>query len=129
MFNKLNNWLSSAGAVRLAMVGYAILPPAAYVYGGVIFPWYLWPSAVVAFALVSGMVVESRWKCIRLKSVIAMFAVLLLGLSAIRFAATANAGVQESIYRAGVGRFIASIAHTGDTLFLEPAGYIPFLPA
>ena len=37
-----------------------------------------------------------------------------------------NYGYQESGFRASVGKFIAEESSHDDTLFLEPAGYIPF---
>ena len=35
-------------------------------------------------------------------------------------------GTQERLYRGGIGERIRELAHTGDTLLLEPAGYVPF---
>jgi hypothetical protein len=37
-----------------------------------------------------------------------------------------NISEQENRYRASIGRFIKQISNPNDTLFLEPAGYIPF---
>ncbi len=35
-------------------------------------------------------------------------------------------GMKEYAYRGGIGQQLAGMAHENDTLFLEPAGYIPY---
>jgi hypothetical protein len=52
---------------------------------------------------------------------------LLLGLSYVyQIALWINWGAQEARYRSGIGHAIRGLANDASTLFLEPAGYIPF---
>ena len=44
----------------------------------------------------------------------------------LQFAISYSKGVQESGYRASVGKYIYTLAKDDDTLYLEPAGYIPY---
>jgi hypothetical protein len=111
-----------------AMIAAIVLVPAAYALGGVLFSWYVWPSAwlaqvLMAFALIRWAATvgppASRW-------VLAALGLGLVVLDLARLVVSYNVGAHEYRYRADVGRFIAGLARRGDTLFLEPAGYIPF---
>jgi hypothetical protein len=44
----------------------------------------------------------------------------------LQLARSYNWGVMEGVYRANIGTYIAGVSNPKDTLFLEPAGYIPF---
>lgn len=108
---------------RLIMALSALLVPAAYVYGGVLFVWYLWPFSVMAY-LVLADTVFSRFSP-GFKS-FAGIAVVLSVAGALNIVTHVNIGAQESGFRAFIGTDIKSRAAKEDTLFLEPAGYIPF---
>lgn len=110
-------------APRLIMASAALMVPAAYVYGGVIFFWYLWPFSVLASLVLID--VASRWLVTGVKTFIALGGVLVL-VGAFNIATHINIGAQESGFRAFIGTDIKNRAAPNDTLFLEPAGYIPF---
>lgn len=114
--------------LSVVLVAVAVAPPAAYAYGGVLAAWYLWPSAAVAYAVVLSWFVGMAWRWAPRRRRFALFALggALALAGAGRWALSVNTGFQESVYRTGVGRFIHSIAPPDATLFLEPAGYIPF---
>lgn len=115
-------------ATVLALIGGAYLVPVAYAAGGVIFPWYLWPSTLMAnlLALFAAFEIAARlarpYRRLAAMGIAGVLAAAALG----QWALSYNIGHQESEYRAGVGRYLFSIARPGDTLFLEPAGHIPF---
>jgi hypothetical protein len=113
----------------LALVCAAYAIPVAYAYGGVIFPWYLLPSAWIAQAIT--LFSFLRWtarhaSAIGLKLAYGFIGISVLFAMALRLAVSYNTGTQAYQYLASVGRHIASVASPSDTLFLEPAGYIPF---
>ena len=107
----------------LIMALAALMVPAAYVYGGVLFFWYLWPFSVLA-TLVLLDAVSARFE-LGLKSFISIAAILTL-VGAFNIATHINIGAQESGFRAFIGTDIKNRAAEDDTLFLEPAGYIPY---
>lgn len=112
----------------LALVCAAYGIPIAYAYGGVIFPWYLWPSAWIAHSITLFFLLRSV-SLIRISMRPALSAVIANGLfwcGLAQWMISYSIGIQEFQYRAEVGRYIASIARPTDTLFLEPAGFIPF---
>ena len=115
--------------IQAGMWAGIVLVPAAYAFGGVVFPWYVWPSqmlyqtALIASVLCLAMGATAAW--LR-RGVLSILLVGVLASAGLQWALSCNTGVQEGVYRASVGRFIASIAAPGDTLYLEPAGYIPF---
>ncbi|MBN2716600.1 MAG: hypothetical protein JXX14_12155 [Deltaproteobacteria bacterium] len=109
--------------------------PMAYAFTGAFFEWYFWPSQflfqslffVVAYYFVAHIAAAMRFGSRALKAI--LFTGLFTYLTAtviLQLTLSYSHGVQESEYRASVGRFIHSVAHPDDTLFLEPAGYIPF---
>ena len=51
---------------------------------------------------------------------------LVFVLFAVSAAIAINTGYQERVYYAEVGTRLGALASSSDTLFLEPAGYIPF---
>jgi|GEM_PF-3524250 len=110
------------------MVGAIWLPVIVFFVRGIVFPWYLWPSGFLYASLVWSFIVFLRSKVLAKHRVwpdgLILFAALVLALSQI--ALSFNNGLQESGYRASVGIYIRDKAEPQDTLFLEPAGYIPF---
>lgn len=125
-------WLMRQQAVTfrliLACLAAGTLIPAAYMAGGVIFPWYLWTSnwlcyVVVCFAIVKFIFASNP----RTRSLILAFlAVAWISLDGVQWLVSFNSGLQEFHYRADVGRWLRQTAQPRDTLELEPAGYIPF---
>jgi hypothetical protein len=105
------------------VVGFVLVFPLGYIYGGVIFPWYLWPSSVFAYYLLARLAQTATAGRAALQIVTAT---VVTGLSLVNLLLLTNAGYQEAQYRAEIGRFIAAEAEEEHTLFLEPAGYIPF---
>jgi hypothetical protein len=113
-------------ATALALIAFAL--PAAYAFGGVVHPWYLWPSAMAGwlavFAIVAGWV---RRHAGRAEHVAALATATVLAVFAAgQFAFASVWATEERLYRGGIGEHIRSIAGPHDTLLLEPAGYIPF---
>lgn len=103
--------------------------PTAYVLGGVIFPWYLWSSQFlftgVLLACVIYMITHMASQVIKKACWIGLFGVVLIMMS-LQMARSYNWGVMEGVYRANIGKYIAKESKITDTLFLEPAGYIPY---
>lgn len=112
-----------ARTTEALVVGLIFAFPMGYIIGGVIFPWYLWPSSVLAYFLFA-MVVERA--AAKHSFAIPGATALVTALSLFNLLLLTNYGAQEAGFRADVGRFIAAQADEADTLFLEPAGYIPY---
>jgi hypothetical protein len=112
----------------LAMLATGILIPLCYIAGGVIFPWYLWTSAwlLAAFPCYLFVVWVAALSPARRRAALAGMAAVLCILMGLQWLVSFNNGIEEYKYRAEIGRDIAAIAHPGDRLLLEPAGYIPF---
>jgi hypothetical protein len=122
---------SQYGARRVAVVALlliACVPPIAYAAGGKIYPWYLWPSqlavVVLLTALWAGWIARQSTplRTIGAYAGIAMMCFLATG----QWLLAVSWGTQERLYRGGIGERIRELSHTGDTLLLEPAGYVPF---
>ncbi|MGC2163676.1 MAG: hypothetical protein WA634_17340 [Silvibacterium sp.] len=125
-------WLARRQMVlfRLLLASFAagVLIPGAYILGGVIFPWYLWTSNWLCYALICFAVI---WVLFAIKprarvALIVLFTVVWVALDSAQWLVSCNIGLQEYHYRADVGRWLHQVAQPGDTLALEPAGYIPF---
>lgn len=111
----------------LSIISMAILIPAAYSFGRVVFPWYFWPATFFGYAIVCTLVVDwlsKRPKGYWLVSVIVGLAVV--GGMAAQWCYSYSWGMKEYVYRGEIGMRLAEMAHENDTLFLEPAGYIPY---
>ena len=104
------------------------LVPGAFSLGGVVFPWYLWPSKFLYQAVFVSVLVAIIWNQKSKLMAIARgaFVVLIATILMYQLLLSYNKGRQEMGFRASVGKYIASIAKPGDSLFLEPAGYIPY---
>ena len=102
--------------------------PVAYTVGGALAPWYFWPSAVAGWLLVVVGCVASirRQRGVRQQLACAAAATVLVSLVVGQWLYTASWGTQENLYRGGIGDEIRTLAASGDTLLLEPAGYVPF---
>lgn len=117
-----SQWRSAGQVLAIATV------PAAYGIGGVLFGWYLWPSWFLYQSLVVALVARAVTRLHKGRRAVATIGLVcsILALAGARVALAASKGFQESTFRASVGRYIADVADPADTLFLEPAGYIPF---
>jgi hypothetical protein len=128
-------WVASRpsrfGARRVAVTALlliALVPPIAYAASGVVYPWYLWPSQLaiglllIVFAI--GWIVRQQqpWRSVSAYAGIAVVALLAIG----QLVFAVSWGTQERLYRGGIGERIREISQPGDTLLLEPAGYVPF---
>jgi hypothetical protein len=112
-----------------SLLAITLIVPAAFAAGGVIFPWYTYPSnwiaeivvmsACISFALSRSSLLASRTAWVLIVTGIMTFALWQLMISFV-------IGTQEYHYRADVGRYLADVSHGKGTLLLEPAGYIPF---
>jgi hypothetical protein len=100
--------------------------PLAYAYGGVLFSWYLYPAnwiaTAVAIVVLVRIVTSSRFRA----AGIALLAVVWIGLGFMQWTKALAGSTQDYHYRGDIGRYIATISHGQGTLFLEPAGLIPY---
>jgi hypothetical protein len=101
----------------------------AYSFGSVVFPWYLWPSQILCASILLGGLISmigSMERATFRKMCWGFVALMVLSMMSLQLMRSYNWGVMESVYRASIGKYIAEASKEGDTLFLEPAGYIPF---
>ena len=119
---------SPTGRVMLTMLAVGILIPVCFAAGGVLFPWYLWTSTwlLTAFPLYLLVVWFAGFNPARQWVAFTATAALICVMMGFQWLVSYNTGKKEFQYRAGIGRDIAALAHPGDSLLLEPAGYIPF---
>jgi hypothetical protein len=100
--------------------------PLAYAYGGVIFAWYLYPAnwiaSAVAIAVLVRIVVRTRFRA----AAGALIAALWIALVFMQWSKALAASTQDYHYRGDIGRYLATISHGHGTVFLEPAGLIPY---
>jgi hypothetical protein len=115
-----------APVVTLALVAFG-LPPV-YALSGVVNPWHLWPSQLAVALLV--VVAYFGWldrQTVSMKRTTASLGFAVLGILVVaQWCFAVSWGTQERLYRGGIGERISSVSAHGDTLLLEPAGYIPF---
>ncbi len=116
------------GRIMITILACGILIPLCYVAGGVIFPWYLWTSAwlLSTFACYELLVWTDGLSPGRRRWVLTTTLSVWCMLMGVQWLFSYSKGMEEYQYRAGIGRTIASLARPGDSLLLEPAGYIPF---
>jgi hypothetical protein len=119
----------SARSTWAAVAASMLLIPAIYAVGGVLFPWYTWPCSWLsqsALVLVAALAYRrSNSRALR-RTTIAALAFLWISSGALRWSVSFNDGTQLYHYRADVGRWLHNQSVPTDTLFLEPAGYIPY---
>ena len=108
----------------IAVMAFAI--PLSYAYGGVIFDWYLFPANWLAMILIviTCVRVSSRSRYPQLAWT--LICILWIGLAMLQAARSLTEATQDFHYRADIGRYLQGVSHGQGTLFLEPAGYIPF---
>jgi hypothetical protein len=100
--------------------------PLAYAYGGVLFSWYLYPAnwiaASVTIVVLVRIISRSRFRAVGM----VLLAVICTGLMFMQWTKALAGSTQDYHYRGDIGRYLASISHGRGTLFLEPAGLIPY---
>jgi hypothetical protein len=125
-------WLARGQIItlRLLLACFAagVLIPGAYILGGVLFPWYFWTCTWLCFSLTCFVLVRATFAAGGRSRVFLLVALAIVWVSAdgAQWLISRNIGLQEYHYRAGVGRWLHTVARPTDTLELEPAGYIPF---
>ena len=102
-----------------------IFVPLSYVVAGHSFVWYFFPFSFLNFLFVGLLFVNSKFFK---RFFFNIFISTILFLSLFQFLVLKNIGFQENAYRSNVGQYIYDISEDrkNDTLFLEPAGYIPY---
>jgi len=117
---------SRPAVVALAVMAFAL--PVAYAIGGAVAPWYFWPSTAAGWLLVvvgcAALIREQRG--VRQQLACAAAAAVVVSLVVVQWFYAASWGTQENLYRGGIGDEIRTNSAPGDTLLLEPAGYVPF---
>jgi hypothetical protein len=122
-------WRNSALRAPLAaLLGVGLLMPLPYCWSGFLFLWYFHPSMIclAMLALLFLLRESGRLGPIWRPCVLPATAVLIACLSVGQWALSLSHGTVDYYFIAGVGRHLRSIAVQNDTLFLEPAGYIPY---
>ena len=115
--------------VLLGIVIATFAIPSFYVLGGVVFPWYLWPSQYLCTGLLLGVATSliSQLNSMRARKLLwSMVVGCVFIMMSFQLMRSYNWGIMEGVYRANIGTYIAGVSNAKDTLFLEPAGYIPF---
>ncbi len=118
-----DQWINACSFASLA-----ILIPIAYAFGGVIYQWYFWPSAILAAAFPLSLLAaawdsEKRgWPQAARAGVVVLFIAGIVAQLVFSYAW----GMKEFAYRGGIGTWLKENAAEDDRIFLEPAGYIPF---
>jgi hypothetical protein len=111
-----------------ALILIACIPPIAYAMGGLIYPWYLWPSqlaiSVLLISLGISWIARQRPPVRTIAQSVGIAMVMTLAAGQLVFAV--SWGTQERLYRGRIGERIQAISEASDTLLLEPAGYVPF---
>jgi hypothetical protein len=100
--------------------------PVAYAAGGVIFDWYFYPANWMAMSVIVAVAVRllaaSRYRTAGWL----LATVMWIGLAGLQWTRSLAASTQDFHYRGDIGRFLGEVSHGEGTLFLEPAGYIPY---
>jgi hypothetical protein len=103
-----------------------VLIPIAYAYGGVVFAWYLYPANWIATAVAIAVLVRGVLR-IRFRWVAMMLlAIVWIGLAFMQWAKALASSTEDYHYRGDIGRYLATVSRGRGTLFLEPAGVIPY---
>ncbi len=111
----------------LSVASMTFAVPVAYAFGGVLYQWYFWPSAIFGAAILLALLVERTAGKTTIARLLrwGLFLVLLAGILA-QLAFSYAWGVKEFAYRGGIGTWLKENAKPKDRILLEPAGYIPY---
>ena len=124
MINKYKDVGTNTKIFFLTISASIILLPLSYIFGGHVWDWYLYPYSFLSYVVLASFLISLKKK-ILIKKIIIFF---LLSVSLLQFAVLKNIGFQENSYRSVIGKDIYDLSNKPkqDTLFLEPAGYIPY---
>lgn len=111
------------GRVFWFLLGLAYGLPLVFCVGGVVFPWYLIPSAFFALVLAFWLLPERMYERPLL---VACTVAATLAVALAQLLLSFNTGTQEFSYRADIGRWLRTVSPPDAAMLLEPAGYIPF---
>ncbi|MCJ7644250.1 MAG: hypothetical protein MUP28_07210 [Candidatus Aminicenantes bacterium] len=114
------------GVIGPWLLGLAIVPPAFYAAAGAMFPWYFAPSVEIGLLLLCATILYGLTRCpLKLARALTVALVfIILTVSAGKWYLTATDFGPR--FLTGIGKYIAGVAKSRDTLLLEPAGFIPF---
>lgn len=111
----------------LSAASMALAVPVAYAFGGVLYQWYFWPSALIGACFPLALIVDwsagrAVWsRVLRWGTVMAVIAGVLA-----QMAFSYAWGTREFAYRGGIGIWLKEHAKPNSRMLLEPAGYIPY---
>jgi hypothetical protein len=103
-----------------------ILIPFAYAYGGVVFAWYLYPANWIATAVVIAVLVRGALRIRFRWTAVTLLAIVWIGLAFMQWTKAFTAATEDYHYRGDIGRYLGTVSRGRGTLFLEPAGLIPY---
>jgi hypothetical protein len=113
--------------IVLATLAFATIAiPLAYAYGGVLFSWYLYPANWIAAAVTIAVLVRMASRSRFPAAGMTLLAVVWIGLTFMQWTKALAGSTQDYHYRGDIGRYLATVSHGQGTLFLEPAGLIPY---
>tara|TARA_B100000401_G_C52814040_1_gene725731 strand:+ start:8147 stop:9721 length:1575 start_codon:yes stop_codon:yes gene_type:complete len=115
---KISHKESLLFAISISVIGI----PAAYIISGQIWDWYFMPLSFFSYFILSCFL----YKFVKNFIIEKLLLIIFLFLVSTNFLIKYNVSFQEHQYRSSVGKLIKSISKKSDTLFLEPAGFIPF---
>ncbi len=96
--------------------------PSAYIISGQIWEWYFLPFSFFFIILFSNYLMSLKQNILR----DFIISIMVIIISSINFFVKYNISFQEHNFRSNVGKLINLNAENKSTLFLEPAGYIPY---
>lgn len=110
----------------LAVSSLVFVIPLAYAFGGVLYQWYFWPSALLGYTLLLAVLVK-KFETAKYSKVFRLSLIVCLTLGAFaQWVFSYSWGMKEFAYRGGIGVWLQEHARSGDRVLLEPAGYIPY---
>lgn len=117
-------------SAMVLLVAYITLTPAVYGASSVVFPWYLWPAAVLVYVILVGefTTLVSRQKQSLRHLLIIIFGIICLGLASLQWVVSFDNGTQEFRYRRSIGLWISEnrFEDESTSVMLEPIGYIGY---
>jgi hypothetical protein len=120
-------WRSHRERVVLTTLAVAgVVIPLAYACGGLLFSSDLYPANWIVATVAVLVLVRLLWKGRFRIAGASLLAILWVALLFLQWTSTLAASTQEYHYRGDVGRYLAAVSHGRGTLFLEPAGAIPY---
>ncbi len=124
IFNKFKNINLNEKIFIMTISSSIIFLPLAYVISGHVWDWYLYKYSFLTYTLLAIFSINLKnFDKIRNFFILGIFLI-----SFFQFLVLKNIGNQENSYRSLIGKDINNLSDNKfeDTLFLEPAGYIPY---